>query len=210
MLFAQDEPTYIKPDFKQIAENIKQKQSTLSYDRLFERFQRADSNFTLAEKYHLYFGYSFTEKYQPYFTSENIKEITTLINTDNLTKEQMQRVIDLSEDVLKGYPFNISMMGYRAYFFRALGKEQQAADEEVRANLVLDAILGTGDGSSKETCFYVIAVGNEYELINTLGLVYGGEQRLIDGKYDYLTLEENDYGMWGMYFDVSRVVATFK
>lgn len=210
VLYAQDEPAYIQPDFKSIEQNIKDKNSSLYFPKLLDRFHKADSTMTLAERYHLYYGYSFTEEYQPYFSSENAKEIRELINTDNLSREQMERVIALSEDVLKGYPFNISMMGYRAYFFRALGKEKQAVNEEIRANLIIDTILSTGDGANKETCFYVISVGNEYELINALGLVYDGQQKLVDGRYDYLTIQENDYGLWGLYFDVSRVMATLK
>lgn len=209
-LYAQDEHVYIKPDFKQIKENIEKKRSTMYYPELFDRFQKADTTMTLAERYHLYFGYSFTENYKPYFTSENAKEIRRLINTDNLTKEQMERVIMLSQDELNGYPFNISILGYRAYFFRALGKEKQALQEEARAGMILDTILSTGDGATKDTCFYVINVGNEYELINALGLVYGGSQNLIDGTYDYLTLGENDYELRGLYFDVSRIMATLK
>jgi Domain of unknown function (DUF4919) len=209
-VYGQDERAYIKPDFKQIKENIEKKRSTMYYPELFDRFQKADTTMTLAEKYHLYYGYSFTENYNPYFNSANAKEIRTLINTDNLTKEQMERVIALSEDELNGYPFNISIMGYRAYFFRALGKEKQALCEEARAGMILDTILSTGDGTTEDTCFYVINVGNEYELINALGLVYGGSQRLIEGTYDYLTLGENDYNISGFYFDVSRITSTFK
>jgi hypothetical protein len=210
LLYAQDEPAYIQPDFKAIEQQIKDKNSPLYFPKLFDRFQKADSTLTLQERYHLYYGYSFTDGYQPYFSSDNAAEIRRLINTDNLSKEQMERVIALSEDVLKGYPFNISIMGYRAYFFRALGKEKLAVNEEIRANLIVDTILSTGDGANKETCFFVISVGNEYELINTLGLVYDGQQKLVDGRYDYLTIQENDYGLWGLYFDVSRVMATLK
>ncbi|KOS05876.1 hypothetical protein AM493_07365 [Flavobacterium akiainvivens] len=211
-IYAQDEQeqAYVKPDFKAIEQNIKNKQSALYYQKLFERFQQADSTLTLEEKYHLYFGYSFTDAYKPYFSSDNLKEIRTLVNTDNLTKEQMERVIELSQDAINGYPFDVSMMGYRAYFYRALGKEKLAEKEEIRANLVFDAILGTGDGMSKETCFYVINVGNEYELINVLGMAYAGEQKLVEGKYDYLELEENDYGVYGLYFNVSRIMSSFK
>jgi hypothetical protein len=208
LVYAQDVPVFVKPDFKAIEQNIKDKKSPFYFSKLFSRFQQADSTLTLEEKYHLYFGYSFTDDYKPYFISENAKEIRDLINTDNLSKEQMERVIELTEDAVKGFPFNISIIGYRAYFYRALGKEKQAVAEEVRAGLIFDAILGTGDGLSKDTSFYVISVGNEYELINALGLVYGGKQELVAGRYDYVTVRPNDYGAMGLYFDVSRIMAT--
>jgi hypothetical protein len=208
--FAQDTVYFVKPDFKAIEKSIKDKNSPYYFDRLFERFKKGDASFTLEEKYHLYYGYSFTDGYQPYFASDNVKEINRLVNIDNLGKQDMEKIITLSDEVLQGYPFNLSMMGYRAYFFKELGKQKQSDAESARANIILDAILNSGDGISKDTCFYIISVGNEYDLINILGFVYGGEQRLVDGKYDYLTVDQNENSIRGFYFDVSRIMATFK
>jgi len=210
IMHAQDTVFFHKPDFKAIEKRIKDKNSPLYFERLYSRFAKADSTMTQAERQHLYYGYSFKEGYNPYFTSEASLEISKLLNIDNLGKKDMEKIISLSDEVLKGYPFNLSMMGYRAYFFSALGRQKEAAAENTRANIILDAILGTGDGLDKSTCMYVINVGNEYEVINILGFAYGGNQKFVDARYDYLELEENEQGVQGLYFDVSRIVSTFK
>ena len=210
LLYAQDTVYYLKPDFKIIEKNINNKSSNFYYEKLFNRYSKGDSTLTMEEKQHLYFGYSFKEEYNPYYTSDSIQVIRTLINTDNLSKKDMQRVLALTTEALKGYPFDLSLMGYRSFFLRELGKDKEAAAEGVRADIILDAILSTGDGTTKQTCLYTISVGNEYEIINILGLTFGGTQKFIDTKYDYLSIKENDQGITGLYFDVSRVMASFK
>ncbi|MES2486616.1 MAG: DUF4919 domain-containing protein, partial [Bacteroidota bacterium] len=170
LLYAQDTVYYLKPDFTIIEKNINNKSSDFYYDKLFSRYNKGDATLTTEEKQHLYYGYSFREDYNPYYTSDSIQVIRTLINTDNLSKKEMQRVVSLTTEALKGYPFDLSLMGYRSFFLRELGKDKEAAAEGIRADIILDAILSTGDGYTKQTCLYTISVGNEYEIVNILGL----------------------------------------
>ena len=82
--------------------------------------------------------------------------------------------------------------------------------EDFQTNAIIDAMLSTGNGVEKETCIYVINVTNEYELISIFGFSFGGEQSLIEGRYDYLAIEENPYEIEGLYFDVSRSLNALK
>ena len=43
-----------------------------------------------------------------------------------------------------------------------------------------------------------------------MGYRFGGEQQLVEHRYDYLTLAENSYNIKGFYFDVSRLFESFK
>ena len=60
---------------------------------------------------------------------------------------------------------------------------------------------------SKEEAFYVIDVSHEYNILDMLGLPYGGSQHLTE-HYDYLSLGENNANLEGLYFDVSRCLST--
>lgn len=193
-----------KPDYAGIEKSTKDKSSQYFYKKLFARFTTADSTLTLEERRHLYYGFSFTEKYNPYSSGVAINELNKLLEKEVLTDKEMNHVVLLAGRELDQYPFNIRMREYRQFFLKKLGKNADAALENARIEMILDAILSTGDGTSKDNAFYVIEVGNEYQLLDILGFEYGGEQSLVEGRYDYLKLQKNAYNVDGFYFDVSR------
>lgn len=197
-------PETTKPDYSSIEKKIKDKDSPFFFKKLFDRYNAADSTLTLEERRHLYYGYSFTDKYNPYAESDSRKELNALLQKDNLTNAEMQKVISLAGKALEVYPFHIRMLEYRQYFFNKLGNDADAIKESTHIEMILDAILSTGDGATPEKAFYVINVGNEYELLGILGFEFGGEQSLVEGRYDYLKLAKNSYNLKGFYFDVSR------
>jgi len=193
-----------KPDYPGIEKKVKDKTSPFFFKKLYDRFSAADSTLTLDERRHLYYGYSFTEQYNPYAESDSREELSTLLKKENFTDAEMQKAISLAGKALEVYPYSIRMMEYRQYFFKQLGKQSEADKEHARIEIVLDAILSTGDGTSTKSAFYVINVGNEYELLDILGFEFDGEQSLVEGKYDFLKLSKNAYNVEGFYFDVSR------
>jgi len=202
----------VKPDYKAIEKNSKDKNSPLFFDSLLERFNRADTTLTVEDKRHLYFGYSFTKKYSPYGSNtEAYKELTTLLNKPGShNRKGLEKLIALCDKILKEDPFSIKIREYRLYFLKTLGRTEELLKEDFRLNCVLDAILSTGDGTSTTNCFYVISVANEYEIINILGFNFNGEQALIENNYDYLELEKNAYNIAGFYFDISRSLQSLK
>lgn len=199
-----------KPDFDLIEKNVKDKNSPYYFDKLYARFIVADSTMTIEERRHLYFGYSFQDEYAPYERSEAEQDLNEILQKEEITQQDYQDILTLSSKILKTYPFSIRMMEYRIFVYNELRQYDDAVKETVQANIILDAILSTGEGTSKESSFYVINVINEYELINILGFEYGGQQELIDGLYDYLTLKENSYNIEGLYFEVSRCLNSLK
>ncbi|RYJ42713.1 DUF4919 domain-containing protein [Flavobacterium beibuense] len=199
-----------KPDFDLIEKNVKDKNSPYYFDKLYARFIVADSTMTIEERRHLYFGYSFQDEYAPYERSDAEQDLNEILQKEEITQQDYQDILTLSSKILKTYPFSIRMMEYRIFVYNELRQYDDAVKETVKANIILDAILSTGEGTSKESSFYVINVINEYELINILGFEYGGQQELIDGLYDYLTLKENSYNIEGLYFEVSRCLNSLK
>lgn len=72
---------------------------------------------------------------------------------------------------------------------------------------IVDTILSTGDGKTRETAFCVIDVYQEYELMDEI-FVYNvpeiTRQRLLEGGIDCIEFKPNDFGVEKLYFDVRR------
>lgn len=209
--YAQTE-NYTPPDYKLIEKNSKDKNSQLNFELLFERYKNADSTMTIEDKRHLYYGYSFTDDYSPYGTAatEARQNLNILLQKKEADKSDLRKIIEYTDELLNDFPFSIKLKDIRIYCFRELGMAEEAEKEDFQTNVIIDAILSTGNGVEKETCMYVINVTNEYELISIFGFSYGGEQSLIEGRYDYLAIEENPYEIKGLYFDVSRSLNALK
>lgn len=207
--FSQTEE-FSKPDYTQIEKNVGDKKSPLYFDTLFERYKKADSTMTIEEKRHLYYGYSYQKNYSPYSISESQEDLNNILRKQDSDKKTFEKLIKVSAKVLEDFPFSIRIKEYRIYAYKQLGKYKEARAEEIQASIIIDAILSTGDGTTQENSFFVINTTNEYEILDIMGFRFGGEQELIDHKYDYLTLAENSYNIKGFYFDVTRLFESFK
>lgn len=199
-----------KPDFALIEKNSTDKKSPLHYDKLFDRFNSADSTMTIEERRHLYYGYSFQDEYSPYKHSEDQDELNEILQKGDTDNQTLEKLLKVTEKVLKTYPFSVRLREYRIFAFKELGRLKESSDEELRASMIIDAILSTGDGTTPETCFYVIYTANEYEIMDILGFEFGGSQKLTQDVQDYLTLAENSYNIEGLYFDVTRLFSSFE
>lgn len=201
--FQQEQWEFYPPDYAQIRENITQSRSPLFYPALVERFNRADTTLTNEQIRHLYYGYQFQPTYTPYSTSAYADSIQGVFNQkQKLTEADYHKVLRFSDSVLIQNPFDFRMMNYQLFALKELKKQTDFNRRFYQANALLDAILSTGDGMSKETAIWVIYVSNEYDLLRLLGLQYAGEQRLID-TCDFLKVAENDIGTEGLYFEIS-------
>lgn len=205
--FCQSEE-FSKPDYKLIEKNVGDKKSPYYFNTLFERYKKADSTMTVEDRRHLYYGYSFQDSYSPYGIPNDYESLNEILMSQKTDSKTLEKLIKVSANVLRDYPFSIRVKEYRIYAFKQLGRLKEARAEEKQAAMIIDAILSTGDGS-KENSFYVISTTNEYELLDILGFKFGGEQSIVEGRYDYLTLEENPYELKGMYFEVSRLFESF-
>jgi len=207
--FSQTED-FSKPDYKQIEKNVGDKRSPYYFTALFNRYTKADSTMTIEEKRHLYYGYSFQKNYAPYSMSDSQEDLNEILQSQKTDTKTMEKLIKVSTKVLKDYPFSIRIKEFRIFAFKQLGRLTEARAEETQASVIIDAILSTGDGTTKDNSFYVISTTNEYEILDIMGYRFGGEQELIEHRYDYLTLAENSYDIKGFYFDVSRLFESFK
>jgi hypothetical protein len=99
------------------------------------------------------------------------------------------------------------MKEYRIYCLKALNRYEEAAKEKAQTDIIIDAMLSSGDGTSPENSIHVIDIANEYELVGILGFETKGEEYLISNKYNYLVIDKNSYNLPGLFFDVNTAKA---
>lgn len=201
-VFSQDWQ-FEKPDYKKIKKNIRDESSSLYYPLLMDRYDKGDTTMTLEEKRHLYFGYSFQPEYSPYGSSDYMDSLKTILSKDTLGTADHEKMIIFSDSILREYPFDLRVMSYRLYALEKQGDMAAFNITRHKMDLLVDALLSSGNGLTKKDAFYVIFISHEYFLLNILGLPFGGKQSLIE-HYDYLETGENPYGIEGLYFDISR------
>jgi hypothetical protein len=98
--------------------------------------------------------------------------------------------------IAKGFP-NIEAQALAANAYAALNDGEKAKFHHDVTSALIQSILKSGDGKSKETAFAVINVHEEYIVMSVLGLSPMGSQSLITGKphsYDLLERDEPKSG----------------
>ncbi len=196
------EQKFTKPNYKKIKKEIKKEKSPFYYPKLFQKFLEGDSIMTIKEKRHLYYGFIFHKKYAPYGGNSYLDSVTDLYRKEKHSPGDLKKIVRFADSVLNKKPFDLRAIYYQIYAYDQLGDQNNFKKKVTQFNTLIEAILSSGDGLSKETAYYVICVSHEYVLLNILGFKFGGGQQLIE-HYDYLKLADNEYGIEGLYFDVS-------
>ena len=191
-----------KPNYKKIEENIQNKESNLFYEVLMNRFQQADSTMTLDEKRHLYYGYIFDENYSPYSRSDYGDSLRVVLRKEKMDSLDFNKIVDYTTKMLFENPFDLNAINYQLFSLEQLGNEESFEKRAIQLRTIVDALISSGNGKTKEEAFYVIYTSHEYDLLNILGFQFGGSQSLTE-HYDYLTIAENEIKLEGLYFDVS-------
>ncbi len=198
-----------KPDYKKIKKELKKKNSVFKNETLMKRYLKGDTAMTLTEKRYLYYGYTFNKHYSPYSRSDYQDSVRAISQKKELTFKDYELLDRYTDSILKAQPFNIKAMSAQLFATEKLFKRNKFDTTYFKANMVIDAILSSGNGLTKKTSFYVIDTSHEYSIIEVLGYSYGGSQSLIE-HYDYLTLSENENNIEGLYFDVTPCLNTLK
>ena len=194
--------TFKKPNYKKIKRVIKHRHSKFYYPALMKRYLKADTTLTLKERRYLYYGYVFQDTYFPYGTSNYIDSLKPLLNKKQPTVIELSEIIRLADSALLENPFDLRMLNYQLYAYELLSDKSDFDKKINQMKIIVDAMISSGNGLTKETAFYVIFITHEYDLLNILGFDFGGTQSLIE-HYDYLKLADNSEQIDGLYFDIT-------
>ena len=127
------------------------------------------------------------------------------MNREVLEESEYNRIIELASSTLNEYPFEISILDPLIYALRMEGKNELAAKLEFRFGRIIETIFNSGNGLTKETAFHVVSISHQKDMLRALGFGFGGRHAIVDAKFSYLKVAKNDFGIEGMYFDVSTI-----
>jgi hypothetical protein len=203
-----DTIAYQLPNLEKMKKEVNDSRSAYYYPKLWKRFQDNDTTLLTEDYRYLYYGYSFQPDYNSLNMSPARDSIKQILNQQgDLTPADYERLEKFITEALKGDPFSPQYLNMLAGLYKNTGKDDLFERIKYKFSTIVDAILSTGDGRSTKTGWFVTNVEHEYDLIRILGFKFGGQQSLVDGPCDYMTLEENDYGLKGLYFNVSITMA---
>jgi hypothetical protein len=194
------------PDYEKIGQEINSQSSVFYYPTLWERFSNGDS-LSVEEARHLYYGNFFWKnKSNAVADSETIKKVRAFLWQENHSKQDCENVIKLVDEVIKAEPFDLRSLMCKSYAYNILEMPQERQKVRNKIDCIINALYSTGDGVTKESAIHVLNVGNEYDIlfINDFQMT---SQALIE-HYDYLQIKENEYGLEGLWFDITYHLKT--
>ena len=184
------ENSFIKPDYEEIKSNL-ENNPKLDFSVVWDKYQQGDASMTLEEKRQLYYGYVFTKDYSPYAGTNISKGIKAIMDKEKPTKKDWKTLVSLQNTSLSIEPFHCRYLYWQSVAYKALGKSEDAHRNINKIKCIMDALVSTGDGWSKETAIHVIAVSQEYDFLFLNGLEMH-TQLFIDGGYDLLQVVSNE------------------
>jgi len=193
-----------KPDYEAIKKEIQNKKSTKYYPILLERFHKFDTLMTDDEYKHLYYGYVFQEKYNPYKYFSKEEEVKAIFEQEVPSKDDLKKVIGFSDIAFQEFPFNLMFLEALIYAYEETGAPDLARKVSTSYGNILRTILLSGNGLSCEDAFHVLTVNHEYVLLGAMG-IESDAQGLV-GNCDLLYLNPEDYTIEGLYFDISKIM----
>ncbi|MCF8253739.1 MAG: DUF4919 domain-containing protein [Bacteroidia bacterium] len=200
LCFGQD--TFRKVNLKEIEKTLSN-QTEYNYPKLMERYLDKDTTLTGDEFFYLYYGQAIQEKYSPYGGGDDKKLKEILNKKEEHSDKELEKIISLSEKILKDVPFDLDYWLYITYANKMLNRESERQKSIFMYQGILNTIYSTGDGKTEETAFWVIKVDNEYTMLRWLDLKFGGKQALTANRCDRLSLKKNDQDLDALYFNVS-------
>lgn len=200
------EPVFKPINYEEIGRQISDSTGIFYYPRLMNRYENGDTTLSNDEYRILYYGYTFHQKYHPWWTSKQIDRLKSIYAKDTLTISDCDTIIQYASLSVSDFPFDlrqINMLGY-AYHFK--GKDEIAYKWASKRNGIIEAILSSGDGKTCESGFHVICVAHEYEILKVFRLQMK-EQALSDNSHcDRLELEDAPKDIKYIYFNIWRTM----
>jgi hypothetical protein len=202
--------SFEKPNYKKIRKSIRKKKSDYNYYKLFKKFNNLNSNMTLKEKRYLYYGYVFQKNYEP-FGFTKYRDSLNLYASKKTTKNNLTKMILFSEYILSKNPFNIEVLTYKAYLHKKNRDDIGYKRIKKQLKIIFDAILSSGNGRTKEAAYHIIYRTHKKAILKHKKLKFNGIRKTID-KYriEYLNVGKNDFGIRGVYFNVSAFKINLK
>lgn len=205
--FSQEGQFFKAPDFDQIKRDVKEPASSFHYPKLMEKYLNSEADMTPEEGRHLYLGYIYQAGYLPTDTSSYNTLLAKALTKKSFSVEDYGNILEYSDALLREDPFNLRALNAKLLVYAQQNNTVEYKKAARKRRIVQDAIVGTGDGMSEKTPFYVIKVAHEYDILPFMGFSFGGEDKILrNQKVNYLTLGKNRFEVDRVYFNIKPVI----
>ena len=170
---------FTRPDYNAIKKAISNPKSEFYYPKLLERYYAGDTTFTTKESHYLW-------------------------ELPSVSDDDCRELIAMAQEVLKKNPFKVSAFRTILYCCDQLDSTELATKCSWMQRTFAIAIIESGNGKEPSSAFYVNEVEHEYFLLSLFDLTPGGQslQVINNERYDVLEVDENDYNIEKLYFNL--------
>ena len=169
-------------DYQKVEEYVTQYAE--GYEQLMNRFQEDPNSLNDEEAAMLYYGFAFTKDYEPKNVDMNV----------GLMKEFQNKNFFAYQKELKRTPVSLSLLMNAAYLANEMGNKVLEQRYRQKATKLLNAIMASGTGYSKESAIKVLYIADEYAIFRDMMGLRMTMQDFIDHRYDRMTLETGNGG----------------
>ena len=186
-----------------IKANIQNENSNFYYEKLIYKFKFDPTTLSDEEAKHLYYGKKFS-KYKTSFFDTDYFDFTK-----NFAQGNLKKAILSGEKYIEKDPTNSEVLTYLEIAYRKKDKESKNHIlYMLQAKTLLDCIMKSGDGKTKDTAFVVNSVGEEYLIASILGKNIRTFQRTSSMQKDG-TIDGFKKGNDSIYFKVFENMEAF-
>ncbi|MFR9523990.1 MAG: DUF4919 domain-containing protein [Rikenellaceae bacterium] len=200
------------PNEDDITDKINDPLSAYYYPNLYIKFQN-NGEFTAEEFHYLYYGFAYSELYQPLAVNNKLDKVLLLassLDPQAPSESTLDEIVISANEALELNPFSPTLWNLLAYTYGALGdttREKMAFD---RFNHILSTIDSSGDGLKEKSPKHIIMFDHALDLLTTQGVAYDKAQ-IISRTVEYVPFSDahrdggNGKKVKGLYFNFERI-----
>lgn len=203
--------SFVPPNFKFIYSACSDSSSNYYYPKLAARFAQADTSLKLSELQAFYYGQVFQPNYSPYGPAhEQFDAIRNIMRKeDEPTRADFDSIVFYADQAITEHPaepmaYYYKFIGLNAIYQYYGGDTVERTRAQMQFQMLFYTIESTGNGISTSQPFYVVSTSHEYMMLNMYGFEPRGQALTSEGShsFDLLFLQENDYGVDSLYFNI--------
>ena len=208
---------FITPNFKFVYGATTDTASPYYYPKLVQRFAEADTDLTIFELQAFYFGQAYQPNYSPYLAGQDeFQAIHSIMSKEEEpTRADFDSIVYYADQVIAEHPaepmaYYYKFIGLNAIYQNYGGDTTARTQAQRQFEMLFYTIESTGNGLTTSQPFYVVSTRHEYMMLNMYGFEPKGQALIHEGEhsFDLLYLQENEYGVDSLYFNIDLLMSS--
>lgn len=190
-------------DYNDVKAKTQLTNSPYYYTKILDRYKKNDTTLATKDYYYLYYGFTFTNNYDP-----NNDEAVNALVISEIEKLNSSKALKNALQLYEKDPVNLKLLLYISVCYSNLSDHKLKKIYTDKYAKIIKAIYNSGDGKSMETAYVVIRINDEYQLLQVLHLTV--KKHALVNTTDVLTIDKK--GQKGrkkkisiLYFNVNKI-----